>query len=120
MLENGKWQLSAATATVSYMGKDTTADVYGQTDECDRDDFMTFAGNGRATVDEGANKCPDDKQTESAPWVLLNNDTKLAVVDDNPDTVDLEITSMQMKWKQIKPNSSGLPVTYVGIYKNIK
>ncbi|MCE9539558.1 MAG: lipocalin family protein [Bacteroidetes bacterium] len=120
MLENGKWQLSASTATVNYMGKDSTIDLYSETDECDKDDFIVFAGDGKATIDEAANKCPDDEQTETAPWVLLSNDTKLAITDSNPDTMDIEITNTQMKLKQIKQNSSGSPVTYLDTYKNIK
>lgn len=120
MLEAGKWQMSASVATTVYKGKDTTMDVYSQMKECDKDDFYIFASNGKASVDENTNKCADDNQVETAPWVLLNNDTKLAIPDDNPDTFDLEITSMQMIWKQTKLNTSGVPVIYTSTFKNIK
>jgi hypothetical protein len=120
MLENGKWQQSAYTGTVNYMGVDSTADLYSQRKECDKDDFIFFYDDGKATIDEGANKCPDDAQIETAHWTLLDNDSKLAIVDDNPDTMNLEITNTQMKLMIVKLNSSGLPVTYVGTYKNIK
>lgn len=120
LLEAGKWQMIAGAATLTYMGKDTTIDIYSQMDECDKDDFMQFASDGKATQDENTNKCPDDAQIETATWALLNNDTKLVITDSNPDTFDLEISSTQMKLKIVKTNSSGTPVTTVQTYKNIK
>lgn len=119
-LEAGKWQMIAGTATINYMGKDTSIDIYSQMDECDKDDFMQFAADGKATMDENTNKCPDDAQVETATYALLNNDTKLAIVDSNPDTFDLEISTTQMKLKITKPNTSGTPVTTIQTYKNIK
>jgi hypothetical protein len=119
-LEAGKWQLTAAVATLNYMGKDTSEDEYSKKDACEKDNFLIFASNGTVTVDEGANKCSGHSQTSTFPWALLDNDTRLALVDSNPDTVNLEITSTQMKLKLTAPNSSGDPVTYVETYKNIK
>jgi hypothetical protein len=120
LLVAGKWQMSASTATINYMGKDSTMDLYTQEDECDKDDFILFADNGKVTIDEAANKCPDDQQIETANWVLLNSDSRLAIVDSNPDTFDVEIASTQFKLKLTLPNSSGTPVTYIETYKNIK
>lgn len=120
ILVAGKWQLSAYTATTSYLGQDTTIDLYSQMDECDKDDFMEFAANGTSTMDENTNKCPGYSQIEHATWALLNNDTKLAIVDSNPDTMDLEITSMEMKMKLTRSNSSGVPIIYKWTHKNIK
>lgn len=120
MLVAGKWQLTASTATMNYMGKDTTADLYNEMDECGKDDFVLFASDGTCTIDENANKCPGDNQVESADWTLLVNDTKLALADSNPDTFEVEISSMQFTLKITKPNSSGAPVTWIDTYKNIK
>jgi hypothetical protein len=117
----GKWQMSAGTATTNYMGKDTTIDIYSLQDECDKDDFILFAITGTGTIDENINKCAGDQQIENFTWVLLNSDTRLALIDSNPDTTDIvEITSLQLKLKQTKPNSSGTPVTTIRTYKNIK
>lgn len=120
LLTAGKWQVSASTATLNYMGKDTTADIYPDMDECEKDDFIQFAADGTATKDENTNVCAGKSQVQHATWVLLNNDNKLAIIDSNPDTFDLEITSTQMILTQIAPNSSGTPVTWVDTYKNIK
>ncbi|HTM65522.1 MAG TPA: lipocalin family protein [Flavipsychrobacter sp.] len=117
----GKWQLSTSTATVNYMGQDTTADIYSQMDDCDKDDFVLFAANGTGTVDENANKCADDQPVESFTWLLLNNDTKIFIADSNPDTLDVtELTNTQLVLKQIKLNTSGAPVTFINTYKNIQ
>lgn len=121
ILEEGKWQLTAGTATTTYKGKDTTIDIYSEMEECDKDDFILFASNGTGTIDENANKCTDDQQIENFTWALLNNDTKLAVVDSNPDTMDVvELTTSQLKLKLTKPSSSGTPITTIQTYKNIK
>jgi len=120
MLVAGIWQQSGGTATVNYMGKDTTIDTYSQMDECDKDDFVIFAADCKVSIDENTNKCPDDQQIETSNWTLQDNDTKILLADDNPDTYDLEISDTEMKLKITKPNSSGAPVLYVDIYKNIK
>jgi len=121
LLIAGKWQIVASTATTNYKGKDTTIDLYAVMDDCDKDDFILFAANGSGTIDENTNKCADDQQIETFTWALLNNDTRLALVDSNPDTVDVQsITATEMKLKMTKPNSSGVDVITVQTYKNIK
>lgn len=119
LLVAGKWQMTTSTATATYMGKDTTVDLYSQMPECDKDDFILFAANGTTTIDENTNKCPDDNQVEHATWALLNNDTKMALVDSNPDTFDVEISSAEWKIKAMGTNSSGDPITFRYTYKNI-
>lgn len=41
-LLNGKWQMIAYTGSATYMGKDTTADLYALMQQCDKDDFILF------------------------------------------------------------------------------
>jgi hypothetical protein len=120
LLEAGKWEMSAETATLNYMGKDTTIDVYKDLQACEKDDFVLFIDNGTSTKDENTNVCTGKPQVMTITWALLNNDTRLALVDSNPDTFDLDLSSTQMKIKQTKPNSSNVPVTYLFTYKNIK
>lgn len=120
LLVAGKWQLMASMASATINGKDTTEDLYATMDDCDKDDFVLFAADGSATQDENTNKCANDPQITHVTWILLNNDARLALIDSNPDTFDLEITSAQFTIKQTKPNSSGLPVTFTDTYKNIK
>jgi hypothetical protein len=102
------------------MGKDSTLDMYALLKECEKDDFVTFADNGITTADENTNVCSGHSQIGTFPWALLNNDTKLALVDNNPDTFDLEINNTQMKLKKITKNSSGDPMTWLITLKNIK
>lgn len=121
LLVAGKWQMTTYIATATYMGKDTTVDYFIDMDECDKDDFVQFAADGTSTIDENTNKCADDNQVESGKWALLNNDTRLALVDSNPDTFDVvEISTTQLKFKITEPNSSGVPITDIITYKNIK
>lgn len=120
MLVDGKWQMSVYTGTVNYMGSDTTIDLFAKEDDCDKDDFVLYFANGKATIDENVNKCPDDDQVGTLSWELQNNDTKLALIDANPDTFDLEATPTQIKISMTAPNSSGAAVHYIWTYKNIR
>ena len=95
-------------------------DVYKEMDACDKDDFILFASDGKGIIDENTNKCADDQQIENFKWALLNDDSKIAIIDSNPDTMEVEITATEMKLKTTKPNSSGTPVTSRQTYKNIK
>lgn len=120
MLVNGKWQMTAATATMTYMGSDTTIDRFAEMDICDKDDFITFIKDGNVLMDEGANKCTYDDQVERGTWKLLDNDTKIAIADSNPDTMGFEINAAEMKWKLTSKNSAGTPIYNVYTFKNIK
>ena len=121
LLEAGKWQISAATANATYMGKDSTIDLYGQMDECEKDDFIQFASDGTGTINENIKICPNNQQIANFTWALLNNDTKMSIIDNNPDTVNVAVlTNTQLKITRTSPNSSGTPVTVSRIYKNIK
>jgi hypothetical protein len=118
---DGKWQIVADSAFTNYMGKDTTIDYYIEMAACEKDNFFTFASNGAVTVDENANICSGKPQTRGGgTWVLLNNDTRLALVDDNPDTSDLTISSTQMKLKNTWKSSGGNLVYETLTLKNIK
>jgi hypothetical protein len=121
LLIDGKWQMSASTATVNYMGKDTTVDYYAtEVEDCEKDNFILFAANGTCTQDENTNKCSGKPQLTAANWALLDNDSRIALVDSNPDTFDVEITSTEWKLKWTGKNSSGTPIYNVETYKNIK
>lgn len=120
LLVAGKWQPSAHMGTATYMGKDTTFDYFPEMDQCEKDDFVQFADDGTGTIDENTNKCAHDNQVENFTWALLDNDTRLALVDSNPDTFDIvELTTEHLKFKTVWTNSSGIPITDVYTYKNI-
>ena len=120
-LEAGKWQVSASVLTTTYMGRDTTIDNFSDIENCEKDDIIQFMYNGNGVVNEGANICAGNSQTGTFTWALLDNDTRLASVDNNPDTFDVvELNNTQMKLKLTKPNSSGVPVSNTRTYKNIQ
>lgn len=102
------------------MGKDTTQDVYADMDACEKDDIFIFSANGIVVKDEHTNKCPDNPQSSDFTYKLLENYTKIAIYDSNPDTLDLEVTSNQFKLSKTSPNSSGIPITYTETYNNIQ
>lgn len=118
-LIDGRWQLSAITATMSYMGQDTTFDAYPMEEACKKDDIIRYRSNGKGTAEEGANVCPGHSKTVDFKWGLLDNDKRIYLIDSNPDTADLEANAAEMKLKFVKPNSSGVLVTAVYTYKNI-
>lgn len=121
ILKAGKWQLSAYIATVNYMGTDTTIDLWKETKECEKDDIITFSDNRKGTQDEGATICPGGSQQGTFEWELLNNDTRIALIDNNPDTADvLELNTAQLRFRLIGYNSSGDQINYVRTYKNIQ
>lgn len=119
-LVEGKWQLAADSGFTNYMGKDTTIDFYKDIDECKKDDFLTFVSNGTCINDENTNICTGHGQTQSGSWKLLENDTKLAIYDNNPDTSDLEISGNIMKLKTTWKSSAGNLVYETVTVKNIK
>jgi len=120
LLVDGKWQQIANTATTNYLGKDTTVDLFAAVAACEKDDFILFHANTTGTLDENTDKCSWDSQIENFVWALLENDSKIALVDSNPDTFSLEITNAEYKIRSTRANSSGVPVTYISTYKNIK
>lgn len=116
----GKWQVTARTATTQHNGKDTTADLYAEMDDCEKDDFVEFVSDGKVVRDENANKCSGNPQNSTFTWKLMDNDTQIAIYDSNPDTLGLEVSGAQMKFTQTKLNTSGVPINYLEVYKNIK
>lgn len=120
LLVAGKWQLIASTANTQYQGKDTTADLFAEMEDCEKDDFIQFVADGTVVRDENTNRCAGNPQSATMTWKLMDNDTNIAIYDNNPDTLGLEVSSTEMKFAQIKPNSSGLSIHYLDTYKNIK
>ncbi len=121
LLTNAVWQVTGATITTKQNGKDTTADVYGQMDDCEKDNRITFMSDGTYTVDEHTNKCTGEPQSITFTWALLENDTKLALVDSNPDTLNVnELTTKRLVISITKPNPPNEPVTARQTLTNVK
>ena len=121
LLTNAVWQVTGATLTTKQNGKDTTADVYTQMDDCEKDNRITFMSDGTYTVDEHTNKCAGEPQSITFTWALLENDTKLALVDSNPDTLNVdELTTTKLVISITKPNPPNEPVTARQTLTNVK
>lgn len=121
LLTNAVWQVTGATLTTKYNGKDTTADVYGDMDDCEKDNRITFMSDGTYTVNEHTNKCAGEPQSITFTWALLENETKLALVDGNPDTLNVdELTATKLVISQTKPNPPKEPVTARQTLTNVK
>ena len=117
---DGKWQIVANVANTNYQGKDTTVDFYKEMEDCEKDNFITFASDGTCTEDQNTNKCSGAPQTETGTYKLLDNDTRIAIYDKNPDTFDLVVNSTQMTWKSNWTSSGGNIVYETLTLKNIK
>jgi hypothetical protein len=117
----GEWQISGYTAKTTYMGQDTIIDLYPSMAACEKDNVVRFQSNGTGTEDEKTNVCNGEPQIGNFTWVLLNNETRLALVDGNPDTFDVvQISDAQWKFKKTNLNTSGQTVTLTWTYQNIK
>ncbi len=108
LLLAGNWQLTSGLIqppiTIEIFGQVVTiSDIreYMGSEECNLDDFLLFNGDGTITNDAGAVKCdPSDPQQESGgTWALLENDTKLRIVDGGDTTLLTltELTATSMK-----------------------
>jgi hypothetical protein len=117
----GEWQISGYTAKTTYMGQDTIIDLYPSMAACEKDNVVRFLSNGTLIEDEKSNLCFGQSQVSQFPWALLNNDTRIALVDSNPDTFDIiQITDAQWTFEKKTLNSSGMQVTGTWTYQNIK
>jgi len=82
-LMTGKWKITAATVTSTISGVSTTQDIFGLTDECNKDDLSIFKSDMHLITDAGAVKCNsnDPQQEDAGTWALTDNDTKLAITE---------------------------------------
>lgn len=65
-------------------------------EDCSKDDFVSFNGDGTITEDEGATKCdPDDPQTiTDGTWTLSSDGTTLTVSYPNEDPEVLTLSTL--------------------------
>lgn len=85
MLTGKNWKVTAATVAIDNA---PAKDFSGQIAACSKDDFTTYATDGKVTFDAGATKCAaNEAQTQSGTWSFTENETKLTVNQDNDATV---------------------------------
>lgn len=127
-LQNGTWQISAATI-VKYKGVDTTINYYNSWRPCEQDDIIMYNDDGTGYSDEYINKCSEDNQTNKFSWELQNNDTQLKMslnggkfISTNSNTIIFDL--IDITDNQLKLRSDGIvanaPATIIETYTNIK
>ncbi|WP_181307249.1 hypothetical protein [Rufibacter sp. XAAS-G3-1] len=68
MLMNKRWQITALDVTLPFVGPQ---DLYAGFENCEKDSFVEFRGNGVLVVDEGAIKCNSSgPQQVTGSWKL--------------------------------------------------
>ena len=112
MLTNGKWRLTAQTASpaVDWDGDgDTETNLYLIMDACIKDDYAIFRKDGTVEENEGASKCDaTDPQSEILNWSFKNNDNTLHL-----DGDDFIIEQMTESTLTLKVSFSGIAITSV-------
>src|SRR3712207_1792123 len=75
MLTGKNWKVTAQTTAVN---NGTPSDTYAGERACTKDDFITFATDGKVTLDEGPSKCAvNEPQTQTGTWAFTENESKL-------------------------------------------
>ena len=85
------WKITAQTTTVN---SNPPSDTYALKKDCNKDDFTTFATDGKLTVDEGPSKCAiNEPQTQIGTWEFTENESKLKMTQNNTP-VEYSITEL--------------------------
>ena len=112
MLTNGKWRLTAQTASpaVDWDGDgDTETNLYLIMDACIKDDYAIFRKDGTVEENEGASKCDaTGPQSEILNWSFKNNDNTPHL-----DGDDFIIEQMTESTLTLKVSFSGIAITSV-------
>lgn len=129
-LKAGRWQISAASLTTGYNGKDTTIDYYSGWLACEQDDYIEFGDKGMGTSNENSNKCPEDAQVTDFEWELQDNDSKLKITLTGgakirstgsstavSDIVEIASTHLKLKHTEVK---NGQSAVIIETYKNTR
>ena len=109
LLTGKDWRITALTVT----SPGGTIDIFATFDACQKDDLLEFVANGTILEKEGATKC-DPADPDTAPggfWALIDNDTKLRIIDGDTtiaDVIELTATAMRLR---ISENDNGAVYT---------
>lgn len=92
LMTAGKWQMTAGAITYTVLGQTNTDDFFKDLEACEKDNFILFHADGKATTDEGTTKCDStDDQSTTSTWAFYDNETKVIFTEDGTsDTADIE------------------------------
>ena len=117
LLTGEDWRMTSLTI-VSPGG---TIDVFATYPACDKDDLQEFLANGTIVNKAGATKCdPADPDTEPAGfWALVENDTKLRIVDGDTTFAEIvELSATTFRGKIVENDNGVTYTTNVTFVKN--
>ena len=105
LLTAKNWRITADKTTNTVGTYSTVDDDYATSPACERDNFLKFNTNKKATYDEGATKCDSsDPQTASAAWDINSDGTKLTLTDpsgtglvEQKDILELTATTLRLR-----------------------
>jgi hypothetical protein len=127
-LHAGIWKISGSKI-INVNGIDTAIDRYSTWRSCEQDDIITFDLDGTMNVNEGADKCQEDNQSNELSWELVDNDTRLRltleegrVFQNGTNTTTGEITELTYTRLVIRAEdaSNSVPITTLETYTNIR
>ncbi len=110
----GTWKMTALTLTSSYMGQDSTEDLFKDMDACEKDDLQRFNEDKTVTSLSGATKCdPSDPSSEAAgTWSMSSDNKTLTLNDGGADVYNvLTLDAKTLKLSQSE-TQSGVKYSY--------
>lgn len=119
-LTTGKWYITAATATTTIFGKDTTLNLYGQFDACAQDDRYLFKTEGKVINDQHILKCDTSgpAQTDGGTWSLSTNADTLRMSGGTlPGNFQIQSFSNTQMQLRADTNYSGFPVKLLATFR---
>jgi hypothetical protein len=96
-LTAGKWMITAAVSDEDGDGVYEIND-FADFEDCFKDNFITFHGDGKVVLDEGETKCVStDPQSETDFWQLTNNESSLVIDSDTYSIEQLDANLLVVK-----------------------
>lgn len=117
LLTGKDWRITALTIT----SPGGTIDVFSTLAACEKDDLLEYLANGTIVSKEGATKCdPADPDTEPGGfWALIDNDTKLRIIDGDTNIIDIiELSANTMRGKTVVNDNGSIFTTNFTFVKN--
>jgi glutamine cyclotransferase len=102
-----KEMLTAKSWKISSSKTNGVADVI---EDCQKDDFLTFATDGTYTFNPGTNKCFSTESIDNGTWELTS-DEKYLIVDGDSITI-VELTASRFTFKLVDADYN-MEATYV-------
>jgi hypothetical protein len=117
LLTGKDWRITALTVA----SPGGTIDVFSTYAACKKDDLREYLANGTIVNKAGATKCdPSDPDTEPGGfWALIDNDTKLRIIDGDTNIIDIiELSANTLRGKAVVNDNGSTFTTNFTFVKN--